>query len=320
MKLIRIGAIVLISLVLSSCSVDIGKDPVEPAVQQQDSVEITPATQEIPAHQNLLKTYAERSVLDANEGMTIDVPEVGLYGLVVRRKEKGYLTSSSSFPTAVYILGDYRYDRSACHDSYLAVEVEGKVLFFDFKNNCDDDLLYLCDVDGDGLDEIVVQQVFAPSGGAGSYESHVFKVVDDDICEIFDSLIVDPSDNSWSYFDTGFSGVQQDGFKEVISNKMTGYEITLDYSSESRYRGRIFDDNGKVIEGFDIHCGSFYQFIPEDIDGDGIYEIVCLQYVSITDETDWIGDAKSILKFNPDSQRFEVVQAEFIPRKQAAMD
>lgn len=45
------------------------------------------------------------------------------------------------------------------------------------------------------------------------------------------------------------------------------------------------------------------------------FEMICLQYVSLDSHADGIGDTKSVLKYNKQTRKFEVVQAEFIPAK-----
>ncbi len=79
--------------------------------------------------------------------------------------------------------------------------------------------------------------------------------------------------------------------------------------------GKLISITGSVIKQGDILSDSFSEFEPQDIDGDGVFEIVCLQYVSLLGHSDCIGNAKSILKFNSDTQKFAVITAEFIAEK-----
>lgn len=166
--------------------------------------------------------------------------------------------------------------------------------------------LHLCDVDGDGLDEIVVHQQIDAFGGAGQYLSRILKVDGEEICEIFNS----GTSSSDGMFDTGFESEFLNGYKLKITNRHVNYSITIAISD--RYADDFFDENGKGKRDISILCDSFMEFTPKDIDGDGVFEIECLQYVSLDGHADGIGYAKSALKLNTETQKFEVIQAEFV--------
>ena len=247
-----------------------------------------------------------------DDWMTIDIPEVGLKNLTFGGRAEGRFTKDSIRLRPAYIFRSHnppRYSNSFMHDSYLAVVLESEILFKDLENISYGDILYVCNIDGDSLDEIIVQQIVGMSGGAGSYSSRIFKVVGDEIQEIFNSVILNPS-GGWSIFDTGFASEFLNEYKLKITNSITGYSTVIDISE--RYIDEFFDENGMGKRNVSIWCDSFMKFYPEDADGDGSFEIVCLQYVSLDSHPDYIGDAKSILKFNPQTQEFEVIQTEFI--------
>lgn len=245
-----------------------------------------------------------------------DLSKSGLKGLIVGQSAVGcFTTQSLTLSRYIYLFNDYqRYgENSIYHDSYLAIETDSEILLRDL---ADDDYngsygeeVYACDVDGDGIDEVVLQQTVGITGGAGQYLSRIFKVVDDEIIELFNS-------SSVSLYNTGFSGILKDGYKLEVQNIFTGYSITLDMSDKKTYCGIYFDEAGKVI--YDVYsenimCDSFMEFTPEDVDNDGAFEVVCLQYVWLYGHLDGIGYAKSILKFNKSTTMFEVVGSEFIP-------
>lgn len=56
---------------------------------------------------------------------------------------------------------------------------------------------------------------------------------------------------------------------------------------------------------------SFYEFVPQDVDGDGVYEIKGQQYTSLVGDADGIGIANTVLKYNQEKATFEVVDASF---------
>ena len=164
---------------------------------------------------------------------------------------------------------------------------------------------YLCDVDGDMLDEIVVWGGTGRNGVGGS-EIYILKFDG----ESFTRLPLDELDN-------GFICEPLDGFRMKISNIHTGYQKTFDfskyrepYSDEPYY----WDKEGKPIETAELDsCGmdSFITFEVKDVDGDGVYEFVVSQFASL-DYKDYIGDAIETWKYNAKSKKFEVVSADFV--------
>jgi len=264
------------------------------------------STWEKNEHQYLLSNTMLSPSLSADEGMAIELSEIGLKDVIVRKKYERRVSDLHSYPLYVYIICDYRFNNATCHDSYIAVEVGSKILFYDFGGYSYDEFLYLCDVDRDGSDEIIVQQEVDMTGGAGQYSSYVFKIIEDEICALFSS----PTDN---VFDTGYFGNLKEGYKLEIKNQYTGYMSTLDFSNCQDYLGYYFDKSGNIIHEERVSGDSFYEFKPEDCDGNGVFDIVCSQYFSIGGRTNYIGDAKSVLGFNLQTQEFEVIQAVFIP-------
>ena len=259
-------------------------------------------------HQSPTKDYILNPNINANDWMSIDLPEVGLNNLTIGTVVEGHVTKYD-IALPVYIFCDYaRYGNGNYCDAYLAVVTESRILFKDLADDNDSgsygSTLYLRDVDGDKVDEIIIQQTVEMSGGAGAYVSRIYKVIEDEIREIFNS-------SSEDYYDTGFTSVLKDGFKLEIKNQVTEYKTTLDISAKKEYVGMYFDETGKVINDEMISCDSFFEFAPEDVDGDGVFEIACLQYVSLYGHADYIGNAKSVLKFNLQKQEFEIIQAEF---------
>ena len=201
-------------------------------------------------------------------------------------------------------------EKSVWHDAYIVIVTESSTTYYEVGPNlASNDKVYLRDFDGDGSDEIVVQQTVAMSGGAGGYHSRVLKFENGGIKPIFDSC-------SETKSDTGFSSAFKDGFKVEISNKFTGYKKELDFSDTEKYKGVFYDESGKVLEGYKdenwILIDSFYQFVPGDVDNDGIYEITCLQYTSLHGHTDGIGFCKSVLKYDKNIGEFVVADAEFV--------
>jgi len=277
-----------------------------------------------PTQQSLKKT----SILWGefpNNWMQINIPKVGLKNLQLGELAEGKITKNNlemDTKSRVYILCDNTgYDGSnstLCHPSYLAVEAETKVLFKAL-NESHGEELYLRDIDGDKLDEIIIQQGISGNSGSFTSFSSIFKVGRNEIKKIYYNSNYD--DNNYGELAAGFSGIPKDGFKIEISNKFTGYKKTIDYTNtydkfkEAGEKNNVFNKNGKVISDWKVEFGGFYTFEPKDIDDDGVYEIVCEQRGELNNVIDHIGYAKSVLKFNPKTQKFKVIKAEFIQWK-----
>jgi hypothetical protein len=265
-------------------------------------------------HQWLTDTIISRDAkLDMTTGEICDLPEVGLRDVIVEQKVEGHLAGNGEGSVfSAYMLGDYHYELDHIHDSYLVVKAEEQMLLYDFGEGWSyEDQLYAADIDGDGTDEVVVHRLMGMAGGAGSYASLVFKIAQGELLLLFhDNYYFDESAEA-SHFDTGFVGTCKEDRKLEISNVFTDMQVILDISN--RYKDEPFDANGKC--NFDnFSCdGSFFTFEPEDVDGDGIAEIVCEQYSCLRDHADGIGSAKTVLAYDTAEGEFQVIDAEFIP-------
>lgn len=247
-------------------------------------------------HQKLLANILTEGRIDASVGDQVSFPALSLNDVVVTNKEKFSSAGDDGQDLYVYLLGDYRYSIPDFYDGYIAVEQENAIVFYDLLNESLDDELYLCDLDADGNDEIIVHQVVDEFGGGGQHLSRVFKIKENNIHEIFSS----------DSYHTGFHcGVLEAKNLEIV-NTITGYSTTI--SIADQYSEDQFDNTGRLKYDIEMICDGFLRFAPKDIDEDGIFEIECLQLCYL----DWLpGYAKSVLKYNNEEQQFEVIQAEY---------
>ena len=175
------------------------------------------------SHQNLTATELPHT----SNWFQSDLSKVGLKNITIGETAAGhFIANNLTTLRHAYLLCDFaRYrENSVYHDLYLAVETDSKILFKDLSSNnysgSYGDALYVRDVDGDGIDEIIVQQTVGMTGGAGQYLSRIFKVIDDEIQEIFNS-------STANLYDTGFSCILKDGFNLEVQNRFTEYSKTL---------------------------------------------------------------------------------------------
>lgn len=166
--------------------------------------------------------------------------------------------------------------------------------------------LHFADVDGDGVQELLIHYDTGGCGGFGSYQTWVLKLAQEELRVLF-------SGEGQFDTDTGFESRFLDGYHMEVTNRITGYQLVFDVKEAYR---RQFEEGGKVLH-YTIMLDSFYEFAPEDVDGDGISEILCKQYTSCIGHADYTGTACSVLKFNTQTQAFEVVDAWYEPNTEA---
>ncbi len=194
-------------------------------------------------------------------------------------------------------------------DVYLAVETEDTVWLTAVYDSADAVNFVLCDVDGISGEEIVLNLETDGTGGAGVYDSTVWKITPSGVSRMFVSGWDQP-------FDTGFEARPQVPFRLVIQNRYTGYETVVDVQDHPDYCFTEFEEDGTPKKAQSpLYMDTFYGFTPEDVDKDGIMELVCTQYASYAFHADGAGDAVSTLKYDPATHTFKVIDARFEPYK-----
>ena len=111
----------------------------------------------------------------------------------------------------------------------------------------------------------------------------------------------------------------KENFNVEISNKYVSFTKTVNVKgiNDEKYDDSYWDESGKIMETdvFD-HVWideTFRSFEPQDVDNDGIYEIVCSQYASLGEYSSCIGYASTTLKYNTEIKQFEIIRANFYP-------
>ena len=245
-----------------------------------------------------------------DEMFRISLSEAGLKNVFIQQVTGFEKLENDANWCKVVLLGDDRFEQSKPCDYYLAVLCDDKVYLKEAAICSHGSDVELCDFDGDGDKEILLQETVGMSGGAGQYSSSVLDFENGEFIEMFsDSVALYNGDNKT----TGFSIEILKGNKYKIKNSITDYSEIFDFKNKpEKYLNGLYDENGQVIKR-KILVDSFFEFIPKDIDNDGVYEIVCCQYVSLIDHSDHLGNARTILKYNNKTDTFEIINAEFEP-------
>ena len=215
---------------------------------------------------------------------------------------EGYLTPESvrsGTPWRIH-LTKQRPDPNSYYNLSIVVDTGAKVL----KEELEPEVvplaegnLFLGDVDGDQVQEILVHDNTGGVGGFGIWQVWVLKVENNKIRTLFKTC---------QEFDTGFESRFLEGYQLEVTNRFTGYKQIFDATVYKEY----IDGSDELPDG-SINVDPFYVFQPKDVDGDGISEIICKQYTNILDHADYTGTVSSVLKFNKKTQSFDVVNAWF---------
>ena len=290
----KIFCLVFALLLVFSFSACKGKD-------EGNSEDTQPATQAptMPSHQELLDDE-----IDVNDEapLRMSLKEAGLEDVLIRGITDEKVVSDGVVGRA-YLLADDSYDSVSRANHYLALYTEEKVYIKELGKGCPKGSIFLYDTDGDNDCEIISVEDAGGNGGAGSFLCSVFDFRDGDIFEMFAA-------NPIKEFDTGFSCQVQEGNSIEIINSNTDYSQVVYPDRNEEYFDSFYDENGELKET-KLYVDSFYEFIPEDVDSDGVYEIVGKQYTWIQFHADYIGSAVTVLKYNNEAETFEVVDAWF---------
>lgn len=298
--------ILIICLFISACS----GIPVESKGNQQlESTldEYNSNTQIVDENYDELKYILSLEVEQTEDGAPL-VPDSNI---VIKQKMAGKLVGEDAPKSNVYVLG-VNQDSGEKHASYLAIALYDTLLLRDLKTLCHNDLLYLSDIDADGLDEIILHQHLDDFGGSGQYLSRIFQLENGTICEMFNSTTTDPLNAESGTFDTGFSGELLEGKKLMIKNEKVGYQTVIDISE--KYIDDFFDEQGKGPSYLRCNCDNFFEFEPKDVDGDGVAELLGKQSIFLFNHADGLGYVSTVLKYNVQTQCFSVINAEFIAK------
>lgn len=295
-KWIALITVVLIIFSLSACVGQSQKDT-EPAE--------TTASYGPPVYREIPQTEA---AFDSESMMRVSLPEFGLDNVFIcDASAKGVRLDDGVFGQA-YLLCD---DSKSLGDNYLLLVIGDKMIAKDLSEYEGQFKLggsvALCDIDGDWDCEIILQETVGLTGGAGSYLSRIFDFRDNEIVEIFSSDGFFEANGR----DLGFSITLLKDQYFRIDNSITGYSGTFRRETDNTdYFKYWYDENGEPYDK-DIMVDSFYEFKPVDLDGDGVYEIACRQFVSLIGHADGIGAAKTVLAFDPETSAFEIIDADF---------
>lgn len=219
---------------------------------------------------------------------------------------EGMVTEKSvtnNTPCQIRLIKQQENEETSC-SLVIEIDTESSVLKKELDSNvvprAFESSLFLGDVDGDTIEEILIHHNTGGVGGFGLWQTWVLKIENDEILTLFESF---------NEFDTGFESRFLDNYQLEVKNRFIDYTLVFDVKDSHK---KHITNSQEKPDG-NIYLDSFYVFEPKDVDDDGICEIICKQYTSIFLHADYTGIAHSVLKFNTDAQSFKVVDAWYEP-------
>lgn len=263
-------------------------------------------------HQELI---FEETDFNADTMLRIDIPEVGLENVYIAQMSE-FMYLDEDTVGRVYLIGDDRYGGGmSTSDYYIAVSANDKLYVKDLTSEeygssaSMGATLYFADIDGEKGKEVLLHETKGMSGGAGQYLSRVYDFKDGEIKEIFTSY-----DKENKYYETGFDCTLLENHMLRIDNTITGYTTTFEVirDNEEYFTKWWHNDDGELRD-ISLWVDGFNCFEPEDVDKDGISEIICRQYTCLNSHADYVGSAMSVLKYSIDTKSFYVYDTWFDP-------
>lgn len=220
---------------------------------------------------------------------------------------EGYVTLDSlleSKTCRVYARKYRNPDNPYSYDLYVDIDTGTEMLSKQLESNVfqlPSVGIFLGDVDGDKVEEILIHSNTGGNGGYGLWQTWVLKIEDGEIHILFENF---------DEFDTGFKSRFLEDYRLEITNYITGYNLVFDVKDSHK---NAYKSAKEPPTSYILNLDPFCFFEPEDVDHDGISEVVCRQYTSHIGHLDNTGTAHSVLKFNIQTQKFEVIDAWYEP-------
>ncbi len=173
-------------------------------------------------------------------------------------------------------------------------------------------IVNLCDLTGDGKDEVLVLST-RTANGIGVYTTYVLDVGETslEVLYRFPSYDYEYSGPEpqipWEELNLGFKAEVLPGWRIQLTYGKTNQTFVLEVPQElCRFVG-VHDDKGDPNqEELVLHFGTFYRLEAVDTDGDGTFEIVADQSFSFGTMRN-SGTAVLTLKYDAEIQSFEII-------------
>lgn len=148
--------------------------------------------------------------------------------------------------------------------------------------------LFLADFDKDHIPDILVR---IESGGSGGYlYSYVYTFKNNQLVKVFDF----EDFNEASQYEANF----RDHYQVVVTSKNSGRTFLIDLRDRKEDYSDLYNSNGqlkKPVQGGVLALGALK---PEDVDGDGDFELIAYQRIIGRNNADTLGYIKTTLEWD----------------------
>ena len=174
--------------------------------------------------------------------------------------------------------------------------------------------LYLNDIDGDGEDEIIINSPYSQTFLSPN-NLLILKIIDNKLQQLVKMPAIQWIPNEsfpHKSYDFGFSTKLLDNYKAIIEFSALQYKEIINLPKDETYWEDYNEKNGKLIsDGTNkILFEQFINIYPEDIDNNGIHEIIVLQNMRLP-TTRSVGAIRIVLKFNTEKQQMNIIKVDF---------
>ena len=297
-------------------------DPTENITDVMNQDEVADVTEEITETEEATEESTEEATKAEESEYIPEGPGIGapqkpnimdetIYLGSANLKKYGISTGceiSQPYPTllgCVYLVRDYNDDSSK---TYLFVTTQKDIVCedLDFElpsviSLADSYMIKTVDLDGEAGEEIILNLFNGGQGGAGGYNSYIFKIAKNKLVEM--------KQPDGVYEETGFTANLRAPYEIVVTNKYNDEECVISAKGNEEHE-RFFDAKGNPDGSCELACDSFFTFEPIELE-DGSYGVRRLQYSYIGSHANCLGYAETVIKYNANKKAFEVISANF---------
>ena len=195
---------------------------------------------------------------------------------------------------------------------YIAVETQDKLHLIDYMSNyCLHNEVTVCDITGDGIDDILIVQNELNTRG---YRCIVIRSTGSSL-----ELLLDTNDGTQEYppflynggkvDDFGFVTRAVNDFKIEITNTFTNTTHYVDMRNKFGCELTHDEEGFYTLEGYFYIADDIIECIPVDVNKDGVFELLCRSYLGSRSYVD-VCYISYLLSYNSDANQFEVHETE----------
>ncbi|TFB14646.1 VCBS repeat-containing protein [Filobacillus milosensis] len=156
--------------------------------------------------------------------------------------------------------------------------------------------LFLGDMTGDGVDDILIS--IATGGSGGTMYEFIYSYLNDEAKLLFDSNVYNDRYN----YEVTF----QDYYKVEVVSEENNERYIIDISTRGfDYLNEIYDSNGRLIYPISGWVNPLSGLYPVDFNMDGVYELLIYQRIAGQYNADSLGYVLNTLQWN--GENFELV-------------